>query len=121
MSVSTSRSPRGIRIEAILVIAFWALILMLNVGRRIIDPRGPTGPTAPELWQPALEYMLWALLTPFVFWLSSRVSVDRKDWFLPALIHVLMAIGIAMVGRLFCPIHVWFASARPGTPFGCAG
>jgi len=85
-------------LEAGLVAAFWLLILMLTVGRRTIDPRGPSIAT-PQLWllREALEFLLWGLLTPGIFWLTRRYGFERTEWLRPVLLHVSIAVAVALV------------------------
>src|SRR4051794_39979354 len=69
------------RRELALIFLFWTTLATVSTVNRLIDPRGgsglrvmsPAGPIALAY----IEAWIWAAVTPFVFWLSSRFSVRR--------------------------------------------
>src|SRR5437763_14945184 len=69
------------RRELVLIVAFWTFMAALSVANRFLDPRQLgfqlTNPSAPIVLAFVSSY-LWALLTPFVFWLSARVLANRR-------------------------------------------
>src|SRR5436853_7754620 len=69
------------RRELVLIVAFWTFMAVLSVGNRFLDPRQlgfqVTNASAPIVLAFVSSY-LWALLTPFVFWLSARVLANRR-------------------------------------------
>ena len=70
------------RIELLLVFAFWLFMAILSVIGASLDPRGrmfQPGPTAGQIALPFLQYALWALLTPPIFLLASKVGIDRPN------------------------------------------
>lgn len=91
-------SWRGLsRRELFLIFVFWTSLATLASVNRLLDPRGfgfrgisPVGPIALAF----LESWIWAALTPFVFWLSSRFSIERSRWVVQ--IPALLAIGIVI-------------------------
>ena len=93
---STGTDWRLSRAEMVLVFAFWTFLALLAAGNRILDPRTPglqfglpTGPVALAF----TESYLWALLTPAIFWLSSRFSIDRAN----RVGRILLLIGIGLL------------------------
>ncbi|HEX7150595.1 MAG TPA: histidine kinase [Thermoanaerobaculia bacterium] len=86
--------------ELVLIFLFWTLLASLSLVQRLYDPRGeglrviPTG--AGPLLFPYLEAWLWAVLTPLIFWLSSKTLNDRYHWILRAALLVAAGILIAM-------------------------
>jgi two-component system LytT family sensor kinase len=85
------------RRELFLIFVFWTSLAILASVNRLLDPRGfgfrgisPVGPIALAF----IESWIWAALTPFVFWLSSRFSVERSRW----VVHIpaLLAIGVVI-------------------------
>jgi two-component system LytT family sensor kinase len=81
--------------ELFLIFVFWTSLAILASVNRLLDPRGfgfrgisPVGPIALAF----IESWIWAALTPFVFWLSSRFSIERSRW----VVHIpaLLAIGV---------------------------
>src|SRR5262245_10771298 len=95
------------RRELGLIAAFWAFLALLSIANRLIDPRGPgphvVPPSVPILLTLA-ETVLWALLTPPVFWLAARFSPGRRSgaWRLPLLLvaGLVIAIGVHLVVTL---------------------
>jgi len=94
MTASWGRLSRR---ELFLIFVFWTSLATLASVNRLLDPRGfgfrgisPVGPIALAF----IESWIWAVLTPFVFWLSSRFSMERSRW----VVHVpaLLAIGIVI-------------------------
>jgi two-component system, LytTR family, sensor kinase len=69
------------RVEIIAIFAFWTFVALLTAANRLLDPRFP-GQQQPILTSLPVaiaffESYLWALLTPLVFWLTSRFSIER--------------------------------------------
>ena len=91
------------RRELFFIFLFWTSLATLTVVNRLLDPRGggfrpvsPAGPIALAF----LESWIWAAVTPFVFWLSSRFNAERSRW--TARIPILIAAGVAIsVGVFF--------------------
>lgn len=62
------------RVEWGLIVAFWATVVLLSVGQNVLgDASGEIhwGRIVGEL----LEYSLWALLTPVIFWFAESLPV----------------------------------------------
>jgi two-component system, LytTR family, sensor kinase len=95
------QSFRLSRRELILIVAFWTFMAVLSVANRFLDPRQLgfqlTNPSAPIILALVSSYG-WALLTPFVFWLSARVLTDHRHRVVGVL--VLLAVGFAIVVAL---------------------
>lgn len=87
------------RRELLLIVAFWTFMAALSVGNRFLDPRQLgfqlTNPSAPILLALVSSY-LWALLTPFVFWLSARVLADHRHRVVGMLALVVVGFAIAV-------------------------
>ena len=87
------------RRELALIFAFWTFMAALSVGNRFLDPRQLgfqlTNPSAPILLALVSSY-LWALLTPFVFWLSARVLGDHRHRVVGMLALVVVGFAIAV-------------------------
>ena len=67
--------------ELLLIFLFWTSLATVSAVSRLLDPRGfgfrvmsPAGPIALAF----IEAWIWALFTPLIFWLSSRVSLARS-------------------------------------------
>ncbi len=71
------------RTELLLILGFWSLIAIMSSANSLIQPR--TGP-----WQPLIPYayelvtlsnaLMWALVTPVIFWFASRFAIERTGW-----------------------------------------
>ena len=96
-TVMTAYLRRLSRRELFLIFVFWTSLATLASVNRLLDPRGfgyrgisPVGPIAMAY----IESWIWAALTPFVFWLSSRFSIERSRWVVQ--IPALLAIGVVI-------------------------
>ena len=96
---ATKHPFRLSRRELALIFAFWTFIAALSVGNRFLDPRQLgfqfTNPSAPILLALVSSY-LWALLTPFVFWLSARVLANHRHRVVGMLALVVVGFAIAV-------------------------
>jgi two-component system LytT family sensor kinase len=83
------------RAELLGVFAFWTLLAILTAANRLGDQRELAFNPVPRSVPIALAFQqmyLWALLTPLVFWLAQRFSVDRST--APRRILLLLVVGI---------------------------
>jgi len=82
----------------LLILAFWTVIALLISANSLLDPRrgpyAPIGPLAPVVLAFASTY-LWAVITPPIFWLTSRFTLERSRW--P---HWLMYIGLGVASSI---------------------
>src|SRR3954469_1166603 len=71
-------SRRLTRGEWAAILGFWLFMAVLTAANRLLDPRRPPGlqPVAASvpIALALLEALVWAAMTPFVFWLVRRVS-----------------------------------------------
>jgi two-component system LytT family sensor kinase len=116
------------RAELLGVFAFWTMLAVLTAANKLADQRDAlsvvsrTVPVALAFQQ----MYTWALLTPFVFWLAGRFSIDRSN--AVARLVLLLAIGVVVafsVDRLNSSLVTAF-HVRPGfggalPPFGGPG
>jgi len=93
------------RRELFLIFVFWTSLAILASANRLLDPRGfgfrgisPAVPIALAF----IESWTWAALTPFVFWLSNRFSLERSRWMIhvPALLAIGVTISVAVYSGL---------------------
>jgi two-component sensor histidine kinase len=70
------------REDVLLILGFWAFIAVLSAVNGLLDPRGrglqPVWPSAP-IALAFIECALWAVITPFVFWMVSRYGIERTN------------------------------------------
>ena len=95
----TSHSRLGAR-ELAIIFAFWTSLATLSAVNQLLDPRGsglrivsPAGPIAMAY----LESWLWAAFTPVIFWLSSRLSIERSRWLIRVPLLVIAGSAIALI------------------------
>ena len=83
-------------IEGGIIIAFWGVIALLDIAEGAFDPGGDNGGLRPgEALHTFLENAAWAILTPGIFWLSRRFSLEHRDWLRHLLLHVFVAVMVA--------------------------
>jgi len=85
------------RAELFGVFAFWTVLAVLTAANRLADQREPALSVVSRTVPVALAFQqmyTWALLTPFVFWLAGRFSIDKSNA-LPRL-ALLLAIGVVV-------------------------
>ena len=88
-------------IELGLIALFWTVIVVLTAGQHAIDPHEPQGLTPLQALHMGLEYALWLLLTPGIFWLSRRFSLEHGNWLRHLLLHVFVAVTVTVAVDLF--------------------
>ena len=96
------------RSELVAIVGFWTVLGTLTVLRRLLDPRAQAGFVSPGVLLALTEYVLWAVVTPFVFALARRWPVDREI----GTGRVLRHLGIAAVVAAGIDL-VRFVAVRP--------
>ena len=86
--------------ELALIFLFWTSLATLSAVSRLLDPRGggfrpisPAGPIALVY----IESWIWAAFTPFIFWLSSRFSLEGSRWVWRAPLLIAIGLGVSVV------------------------
>lgn len=86
------------------IFLFWTLIALLTSVNGIIEPRGrglqPLLPAAPV----ALAFVqcyLWAVVTPVIFWLCSKYTLERTNWMWRILMYAIVGIVVSNVVSMF--------------------
>ena len=91
---------RSTWMELAVIMAVWFVFASLVVGRLFIDPdrtaRPPITGFSDVAWRMSI-YLLWALFTPLIFWLSSRTGLGPARSVSRIGLHLLSAVGIATV------------------------
>lgn len=85
-------------IEVAVIVVFWGFIVLLTIGQRALGTRhGEPGRLLPgEALQAMIEYAVWALLTPGIFWFSSRFRLEGGTWLRHLLLHLALGIVVAV-------------------------
>lgn len=108
-----SNSGKRRWVEPLLILVFWTLIAALTIGRRTIDPRSlQEGVRAGQILQALLEYSVWALITPGIFWLTRRFGVEREGWLGRIFLHLSIAVIVAAIFDVFG--HATYAALVAG-------
>jgi two-component system LytT family sensor kinase len=88
------------RSELLGIFAFWTFLAVLSAANGLLDPRGrglqPLVTAAPVTLA-FVESYLWAVLTPLLFWLTSRFSLERANRAGRILLFVGVGIVVAML------------------------
>ena len=88
------------RSELLGIFAFWTFLALLTAANGLLDPRGrglqPLVAGAPVTLA-FVESYLWAALTPFLFWLTSRYSIERENRVLHVMLFVVAGVVVAML------------------------
>jgi two-component system, LytTR family, sensor kinase len=89
------------RAELLLIFGFWTLIAILTSANAFLDPRGreliQSGLSMARVIQAFEESCVWAVLTPLVFWVASRYTVERANWVGRVVLYVGVGLLIAIV------------------------
>lgn len=95
------------------MIGFWIVIFVITVGPQIIDPRRGRIPETWVLLHEGLEYLMWMVLTPAIFWLARRYNLERDDWRRVLVLHVAVIVGMTFFMQYFGHV-TWVALSSGG-------
>ena len=93
--------------RALLVVAVFAGIATITATMHYLADTGQAPPPASAkpldlvFWSAFRYYLAWAICTPAVFWLARKVPVIRRQWFWPAVFHLLVPAVAALPFHLF--------------------
>src|SRR6202049_1851817 len=115
--------------ELLGVFAFWTMLAVLTAANRLGDQREQVLSVGLRTAPVALAFQqmyTWALLTPFVFWLAGRFSIDKSN--AAQRLALLLAIGVVVAfcvdrlnSSLVAAFHVRPGFAGGGPPGGGVG
>jgi len=116
--------PLG-RAELLGVFAFWTALALLTAANRLVDQGDFTLTAVPHAVPIGLAFQqmyLWALLTPLIFWLAGRFSVEQSNTWVKILILIAIGIVIAFsVDLLNSTLVRNFATGTEGGSHGARG
>ena len=113
-------ATRPSRFEWGLIFAFWTLLAILTVGTRLLDPRGGSEGMIDmaRAGRVFAGYFLWAIVTPFIFWIAARYVPDRGRLLRTVGVHLcaglLVAIGVDLATDI---IRVYLFPPERATDF----
>ncbi len=126
MSDEPARTMRMTRAEMLGVFAFWTMLAVLTAANRLADQRELGLNVVSRTVPVALAFQqmyLWALLTPLVFWLAGRFSIERSN--AAPRIALLLGIGVVLAfsvdrvnASLVMMAHAYSGTAIPSHPGG---
>jgi signal transduction histidine kinase len=106
------------RSELLGIFAFWTFLALLTAANALLDPRArglqPLVASAP-ITLAFVESYLWAALTPFLFWLTSRFSIERDNRVTRVLLFVVAGLVVAMLveaALAYLRFEVFFTARR---------
>jgi len=89
------------RPEILLIFGFWTLIAILSSANVFLDPRGreiiQSGQVLQRIALAFAESGVWAVLTPLVFRIASRYTVERANW----VGRVVLYVGVGLLIAIF--------------------
>jgi hypothetical protein len=86
------------RAELLGVFAFWTVLAVLTAANRLADQGDFTLSAVPHAVPIGLAFQqmyLWALLTPLLFWLAGRFSIEQTSTWVKILILIVIGIVVA--------------------------
>ena len=93
--------------DYVAIFAFWTFLAILSAASRLLDPRGfgfrgmsPAGPVLLAF----IESFVWALLTPAIFVLGSRIGLERRALLWRILLLVAVGIVVSIVVYLLLAV-----------------
>ena len=95
-------APERVRLsrnELLLIFGFWTVLAVLTAANRFLDPRGMgfrSNVSGASVVLSFVESYLWALLTPLIFWIAARFSLDRGSRAGRILLYVVVGLAMAM-------------------------
>jgi two-component system LytT family sensor kinase len=96
----TETAGRLTRGELLAILGFWLFMAVLTAANRLLDPRRPPGlqpvPASVPVALALAEALVWAAVTPFVFWLSRRASRYGERRVAQAALLVAGGVGVSI-------------------------
>ena len=90
------------RIELAFIVGFWTFLAVLSGARGLLDGGDlQQGEALRRMLVAFSNYYFWALLTPGIFWLSRRYSIERTNWIPRVSLHLAVALIVAMVTQIY--------------------
>lgn len=92
-------SPAPTRPSWKVIVAFWASAWSIVAGMRTahllwLDPENQDAHHVFAILDDAVQYALWMLLTPAIFWVSGRFPVTRHSWRRQVPVHLGIALAV---------------------------
>ena len=105
-------------IEAALLILFWCVVALLTLGKEVLNPHpGASGLREGEALYSLLQFGVWALFTPLIFWIAQQVLPDQNGWIkaipLAIILGVLTACIVDMLDHILWNTLVNSPAKRP--------
>jgi len=93
------------RVEWAFVIGFWTFLAVLRGARGLLDGGDlQQGEALHRMLVAFSNYYFWAFLTPGIFWLSRRYSIERAKWGPRVLLHLAVALLVAMIAQIYSSV-----------------
>jgi signal transduction histidine kinase len=86
-------------VEGAAIVGFWSAVALLSLMQEAFEPRigEPVGLHQGEVLHGFLEFGVWAALTPLIFWMSRRFTLERLGWQPVVPLYVIVGVAIALV------------------------
>jgi two-component system LytT family sensor kinase len=110
------------RAEWLGVFAFWTIMAVLSAANRLADQGEIVFSAVPRALPIVLAFQqmyVWALLTPFIFWLAGRFSIDQSSMWVRVVTLVVTGMVVAVSVDLLN--YTLVTQFRGGPAFGSGG
>lgn len=95
-----SQSNWPSRFEWLLIVGAWTTVALLTAANGVLAPRGGGGVEWAKfpavLGREMFEHFFWIALTPFVFWLTRKLTLDRPYVTRNVVLHLAIAVAVAI-------------------------
>ncbi|MFL5538080.1 MAG: sensor histidine kinase [Longimicrobiaceae bacterium] len=99
-AMTVKRTEKLTRGELLAILGFWLFMAGLTAANRLLDPRRPPGLQPVSAYVPVtlalLEALVWAAVTPFVFWLVRRAACMEGRRVAQGALIAAGAVGVSM-------------------------
>ncbi|CAM3241121.1 sensor histidine kinase [Rhodothermus bifroesti] len=101
---------------AVVIWLFWTFLAVLVATGKLLDPRLAAHSAAlvqRQVLHVFSEFYSWALLTPFIFWISRRLTFDRPHWGRRLLMHGAIGVGVALLMEIWVDFLYFYVYQLP--------
>ena len=99
-AMMAKRMEKLTRGELLAILGFWLFMAALTAANRLLDPRRPSGlqPVSPSvpIALALVEALVWAAVTPFVFWLVRRAAAMENRRVAQGALIAAGAVGVSI-------------------------
>ena len=103
-------------LEGSLILGFWLTVSLLLLGQEVLEPhRGDQGLREGQALFSVLKILIWALVTPVVFWIVPYISPEKIGWLRTLLVTIVLGVVVAVITDLI-DHFLWNTLVNDGRP-----